>query len=189
MEGEGFLKSVGALMDRYGRGAACLVVAMLLLLLWPTEEVDNTEFAKSYALIKLVQPGLVFIFLFVGALSFFTGAISSAFRLAGYYVFPRVFRGPLQVIAWEGVGDEAVVRPYRRNRVAVLEYVRGIDRASHLRYDQRLFDVLVADVEILSRHNMPENRGRLIHLGDEGYKSLWDQIWARIYLTNPAFGC
>ena len=62
-------------------------------------------------------------------------------------------RDSLNVIAWEGIGDQDITQGFeqrhRKLQVNCLEYVRGVDKVSHLRLEERPFDILILDNEFI----------------------------------------
>ena len=82
-------------------------------------------------------------------------------------------RKGIQVIAWNGFNEREVKSHYKKSRLDVLEYVRGVEKVTHLKYEGSLFDVLIADVEFLKRHDIGR---KLLELKGNNYDSLWDRI-------------
>lgn len=91
----------------------------------------------------------------------------------------------LQLIAWNGFNEPEIVKSYRGPRLDILEYVRGIDRVTHLRYGKSLFDVLISDVEFLTRHHDPHN---LLFLDKLDYEDFWDLIPPELRFRVEAAG-
>jgi spermidine/putrescine-binding protein len=73
-------------------------------------------------------------------------------------------RKRLNVIAWKGFGEAELRRGFAKRAVLnVLEYVRGVEKVSHLRLEDSWFDVLVADLEFIPRFDS----SRLVQLTDD----------------------
>ena len=80
----------------------------------------------------------------------------------------------LQLIAWDGFNEDEVKSSFSsKPRPDILEYVRGVEKVTHLKYEGSLFDVLIADVEFLTRHNLGQ---KLLSLQGPHYEPLWDKI-------------
>lgn len=88
-------------------------------------------------------------------------------------VFVQRKKRGLQLIAWNGFNEREVRSPYKKSRLDVLEYVRGIEKVTHLKYEGSLFDVLIADVEFLKRHDIGR---KLLPLTGTNYEPLWNNI-------------
>lgn len=61
-------------------------------------------------------------------------------------------RDILRVIAWDGIGDSDITSGFEAScslRVDCLEYVRGIEKITHLRKEEGPFDVAIVDREFL----------------------------------------
>ena len=83
----------------------------------------------------------------------------------------------IQLIAWSGFSEPEVVRPYEvsaETRLDVLEYVRGVEKVTHLRHEGSLFDVLISDVEFLTRHHIGFKLQSLLNSPE--YAPLWDKV-------------
>jgi spermidine/putrescine-binding protein len=99
-----------------------------------------------------------------------------AFASLGVYLVEqrRHRRKSLQVIAWAGFAEPEIVKPYEKiSRLALLEYVRGIDRVVNLKLEDSFFDVLVTDIEFLDRHNIGK---KLKELSGAPFPSLRDRV-------------
>ena len=89
--------------------------------------------------------------------------------------YPNKKKG-VNLIAWEGFGEDPITEDFKSGKktpLDVLEYVRGLDRLTTLKYNRLLFDVLIADIEYLRLHNVSN---RLVKLEDSDFKNLWEKI-------------
>lgn len=88
----------------------------------------------------------------------------------------------VNLIAWAGFGEDPITTAFesgKKTPLDVLEYVRGLERLTSLKYrgrdaQARLFDVLISDIEYLKLHNVA---GNLRPLDDNtGYGEAWQEI-------------
>lgn len=112
----------------------------------------------------------------IGGLVLALGAIPFLLYQARSAPAQPLFPKRIHLIAWSGFNETQVVGPYEAvsdARLNVLEYVRGIEKVTHLRNEGSLFDVLISDVEFLARHHI----GFTLHsLTSPEYRPLWDKV-------------
>ncbi|MEY2483609.1 MAG: spermidine/putrescine transport system substrate-binding protein [Verrucomicrobiota bacterium] len=86
-------------------------------------------------------------------------------------------RTALQLIAWTGFNEPEVTLPFvrtQKSNIDVLEYVRGIEKVTQLKYCGSLFDVIISDVEFLDRHEKGHRLRSLTGVKYEG--PLWEKV-------------
>lgn len=86
----------------------------------------------------------------------------------------------IQIIAWDGFNEKDFRQLLSQNsfgQIDILEYVRGINKVTHLRYNESKFDLLVADCEFLKRHYAS---GRNLEDCSPGKDPLYDSLWPKL---------